>query len=81
MTHLFTRRTLQAGLLTGTLLVAAGCKQLSPKANETPQPAATPASAPAPAPRSDQEIANDIQSRIDGESALNGQNIKVSVNG
>jgi hypothetical protein len=81
MTHLFTRRTLQAGLLTGTLLVAAGCKQLSPKANETPQPAATPASAPAPTPRSDQEIANDIQSRIDGESALNGQNIKVSVNG
>jgi hypothetical protein len=39
------------------------------------------ASTPAPAPRSDQEIANDIQSRIDAESALNGQNIKVTVNG
>lgn len=81
MTRSFTLRTLQAGLLTGTLLVAAGCKQTSPSANETPQAAPTPAAAPAPAPRSDQEIANDIQSRIDGESALNGQNIKVSVNG
>jgi hypothetical protein len=81
MTHLFTRRTLQAGLLTGSLLLAAGCKQLSPSSNETPQPTPTPAAAPAPAPRSDQEIANDIQSRIDAESALNGQNIKVNVNG
>jgi hypothetical protein len=80
MTRLFTRRTLQAGLLSGSLLMAAGCKQLSPHANETPQPTPTPAAAPAPAPRSDQEIANDIQSRIDAESALNGQNIKVSVN-
>jgi hypothetical protein len=77
----FTRRGLQAGLLAGSLLVASGCKRLSPSANETPQPAPSPAMAtPAPAPRSDQEIANDIQSRIDAESALNGQNIKVNVN-
>jgi len=81
-TRPFSRRGLQAGLLAGSLLVASGCKQSSPNANETPQAAPTPAAAPAPAPapRSDQEIANDIQSRIDGESALNGQNIRVSVN-
>jgi hypothetical protein len=79
--HSFTRRGLQAGLLAGSLLVASGCKRLSPSANETPQPAPPPtAAAPALAPRSDQEIANDIQNRIDGESALNGQNIKVNVN-
>src|SRR6201987_2604458 len=75
---------LQAGLLAGSLLVTAGCKQLSPaKNNETPQatPPAAAATTPAPAPRSDQEIANDIQSRINAESALNGQNIKVTVNG
>ena len=78
-----TRRRLQTGLLAGSLLVAGGCKQLSHNTGETPQPAAAPAAAtaPEPAPRSDQEIANDIQSRIDAESALNGQNIKVNVNG
>jgi hypothetical protein len=78
-----TRRQLQTGLLAGSLLVAGGCKQLSHNTGETPQPAAAPAAAtaPEPGPRSDQEIANDIQSRIDAESALNGQNIKVNVNG
>jgi hypothetical protein len=81
LTHTFTRRGLQAGLLAGSLLIASGCKQTPPNANETPQAASTPAAAPAPAPRSDQEIANDIQSRIDGESALKGQNIQLSVNG
>jgi hypothetical protein len=84
VTRSLTRGWLQAGLLAGCLLAGAGCKQLSPRNNETPQPAAAPpaaATAPAPAPRSDQEIANDIQSRIDAESALNGQDIKISVNG
>ena len=78
-----TRRQLQTGLLAGSLLVAGGCKQLSHNTGETPQSAAAPAAAtaPEPGPRSDQEIANDIQSRIDAESALNGQNIKVNVNG
>jgi hypothetical protein len=79
-TRPFSQRGLQAALLAGSLLVASGCKQSSPKANETPQAAPTPAAAPAPAPRSDQEIASDIQSRITAESALNGQNIQVSVN-
>ena len=77
LTRPFFQRSLPAGLLAGCLLAGAGCKQLSPGNKETPQPAA----AAAPAPRSDQEIANDIQSRIDAESALNGQDIKVSVNG
>jgi hypothetical protein len=80
LTGSFTRRVLQAGVLTGALLAATGCKQFMPGAkDETPKP--TPAAAPAPAPRSDQDIANDIQNRINGESALNGQNIQVSVNG
>ena len=79
VTRSATRRSLQAGLLAGSLLVAAGCKQTSPNANEAQQAAAPPASI-TPAPRSDQEIANDIQSRINAESALNGQNIQVNVN-
>ena len=32
-----------------------------------------------PAPRTDQQITSDIQAKIQGESALNGQNIQVSV--
>jgi hypothetical protein len=79
-TRPFSQRGLQAALLAGSLLVASGCKQSSPNANETPQAAPTPTAAPAPAPRSDQEIANDIQGRINAESALNGQNIQVNVN-
>lgn len=71
-----TRRVLQVGLLTGSLLVFGGCKQLSPGTSEAPKPAP----AAAPAPRSDQDIANDVQNRINAESALNGQNIQVSVN-
>ena len=81
LTRPFLQRSLPAGLLAGCLLAGAGCKQLSPGNKETPQPAPAAATTPAPAPRSDQEIANDIQSRIDAESALNGQDIKVSVNG
>ena len=80
MTCVFNRRVLQVGLLAGSLLAATGCKQFMPGAkDETPKP--LPAAAPAPAPRSDQDIANDIQNRINGESALSGQNIQVSVNG
>jgi BON domain-containing protein len=76
------QRRLPAVLLGGFLLAGAGCKQLSPSTKETPQTAPAPAAAaPAPTPPNDQEIANDIQSRIDAESALNGQDIKVSVNG
>ncbi len=37
------------------------------------------AAAAPPAPRSDQQIGSDIQAKIGGESALNGQNIQVSV--
>lgn len=80
VTGLFSRRMLQAGLLAGSLLAATGCKQFLP-GQETPKPTPTPAAAPAPAPRSDQDIANDVQTRINAESALNGQNIQVAVNG
>ena len=68
-----TFRSMQASLLAGSLLVAAGCKTAAPNASEAPANAA--------AARTDQQIATDIQSRISGESALAGQNIQVSVNG
>lgn len=74
----FTRRAMQAGLLTGSLLIATGCKQFLPSSANNEKPA--PAAAPATAPRSDQDIANDVQTRINQESALTGQNIQVSVN-
>ena len=79
MTHSKARYRLQAGILAGSLLIATGCKQFPSLTKETPQ--TTPAAAPAPAPRSDQDIATDVQSRISGQSALNGQNIQVGVNG
>ena len=58
-------RSLQAALLAGALVLAAGCNR---------QQTAT-----QPAPRTDQQIASDIQAKITAESALNGQNIQVSV--
>lgn len=45
--------------------VLSGCKSQQP----TPEPAA----------RTDQQIANDIQAKIQGESALSGQSIQISV--
>lgn len=56
---------LGAALLSGMLMVSAGCKKQAAE-----QPAARP----------DQDIASDIQAKINGESALNGQNIQVAVN-
>jgi hypothetical protein len=79
VTRSVTYRSLQAGLLASSLLVASGCKQLIPSTKEA-QPASQPAAANTPAPRSDQDLANDIQNRINAESALAGQNIQVSVN-
>ena len=79
VTHSATYRSLQAGLLASSLLVASGCKQLIPSSKEA-QTATPAAAATTPAPRSDQDVANDIQSRINAESALAGQNIQVSVN-
>jgi hypothetical protein len=78
-THSKARSRFQAAILASSLLAVGGCKQFPSLTKETPP--ATPAAAPAPAPRSDQDIASDIQSRITNESALNGQNIQVNVNG
>jgi BON domain len=66
-------RSFKAGLLAGSLLLASGCKPGSQNATENPSAA--------PAARGDQQIAKDIESRLQGESALAGQNIQVSVNG
>jgi len=64
MNATFTKpRSLQVALLTAALIFGAGCKQ---------QTASQPA-------RTDQQIANDVQTKISGESALNGQNIQVAV--
>jgi hypothetical protein len=57
-------RSLRAALLAAALLFAAGCS----KQQTAVQPA-----------RTDQQITNDIQSKITAESALNGQNIQVAV--
>jgi hypothetical protein len=54
-------------LLAGMLLTAAGCKH-EPSAEQ-------------PSPRSDQQIAGDIEAKLNAEGALNGQNIQVEVNG
>jgi hypothetical protein len=80
VTRSVTYRSLQAGLLASSLLVASGCKQLNPSSTKEAQTATPPPAATTPAPRSDQDLANDIQNRINAESALAGQNIQVSVN-
>jgi hypothetical protein len=71
------RRSIPLTVLSGFLVLGAGCKKQP--ASEAQQ--ATPAAVqPAPPPpRSDQQIGSDIQAKIGGESALNGQNIQVSV--
>ena len=56
-------RLVQAAVLSAALLFGAGCKK------ETAQQPA----------RTDQQIAGDVQAKISGESALNGQNIQVAV--
>jgi hypothetical protein len=76
------RRSIPLAVVTGLLVLGAGCKnpfvhedQPAPAA----QQAAAPAAQPAPPPvRNDQQIASDIQAKIGAESALNGQNIQVA---
>jgi len=70
LTRSLAGRVLPGALLAGALLLPAGCRK-STTATETP------AAAPAP---TDQQIANDVQGRINAEQALNGQNIQVNVN-
>src|ERR1700684_3786582 len=82
-TDFLIRRSIPLTVLTGFLVLGAGCK--NPFVSEQPAPAAqqaAPAAAPQPAPpapRSDQQIGSDIQAKIGAESALTGQNIQVSV--
>jgi hypothetical protein len=71
------RRGIPLTVLTGFLVLGAGCKkQPAPETQQAAPAAAQPAPPP---PRSDQQIGSDIQAKIGGESALNGQNIQVSV--
>jgi hypothetical protein len=78
------RRSIPLAVLTGFLVLASGCKNPFVTA-EQPAPAAqqaapTPAAQPAPPPvRGDQQILSDIQTKITAESALNGQNIQVTM--
>jgi hypothetical protein len=53
-------------LVSGILMAASGCGKQT---------------ADQPAPRPDQQIAGDIEAKINAESALSGQNIQVAVNG
>ncbi len=79
------RRSIPLAVMTGLLVLGAGCK--NPFVHEDqPAPAAQqaarrrPAAQPAPpAARDDQQIASDIQAKISAESALNGQNIQVNM--
>jgi hypothetical protein len=56
---------LAAVVLAGMLMASAGCKKQTARQ---------------PAPRSDEQIASDIQGKVNGEGALSGQNIQVAVN-
>ena len=81
------RRSIPLAVLTGFLVLGAGCKnpflpeQPAPAAQQAaPAPAPPTAAAPTPpTPRSDQQIGSDIQAKIGAESALNGQNIQINV--
>jgi hypothetical protein len=76
------RRNLPLAVLTGFLVLGAGCKSNPSPSAEQPAPAAAQAAQPTPAPvpvRDDQQIGSDIQAKITGESALTGQNIQVTV--
>jgi uncharacterized protein YcfJ len=80
-TDFLTRRSIPLAVLTSFLVLGSGCKTQPPAeqppatAQQTPPPAQ-----PAPPPaRDDQQIGSDIQAKIAAESALNGQNIQVSV--
>ena len=64
-THSHFSARVAAAVFAGALLFAAGCNKQA---------------AQQPAPRSDDQVASDIQAKINGESALNGQNIQVAVN-
>jgi uncharacterized protein YcfJ len=78
MTHFLTRRSIPLAVVTSLLVLGSGCKKQS--AEPAPSPAAQQTlPTPAPIPRDDQQIGGDIQAKIAGESALNGQNIQVGV--
>ncbi|HEY4047082.1 MAG TPA: BON domain-containing protein [Acidobacteriaceae bacterium] len=75
-------------LLGGSLIFSAGCNGTpqqptsSPKTTVSSAPAPTPvSSAPVPTPPNDQQVTNDVQAKINAESALSGQNVQVNVAG
>src|SRR5579859_6361309 len=83
-TDFVTRCSIPLAVLTGFLVLGAGCKSNPAPSAEQAAPAAAQAAQPAPAPvpapaRDDQQIGSDIQAKITGESALTGQNIQVTV--
>lgn len=78
------RRTPLLALLGGSLIFSAGCRQANHTAEQpasSPQTTASSAPAPVPAPPSDQQVTNDVQAKINAESALSGQNVQVNVAG
>ncbi len=86
-TNFLMQRNAPAVVLAGLVLLGTGCRNpFLPKEEPTPaaqQPAPAPvAQAPAPtapAPPDDQQINSGIQAKIGAESALSGQDIKVTV--
>jgi BON domain len=78
MIDFLTRRSIPLAVLTGCLVMGSGCKK-QPAAEPSPAAQGTSAQQAPPPARDDQQIGSDIQAKIAGESALNGQNIQVSV--
>ncbi|HEV2276152.1 MAG TPA: BON domain-containing protein [Acidobacteriaceae bacterium] len=75
-TRLPLRYTISVGALCAWLLLSTGCKQQAAAPN--PAPASATEQTPPPPP-SDQQLLSSIQAKINGESALSGQHIEVSV--
>ncbi|MGI8771273.1 MAG: BON domain-containing protein [Acidobacteriaceae bacterium] len=70
---------LQAALLSGLVLLGAGCAK-HPAGNQSGQNSGQNSAVQTqPAPPNDAAISNDVQSRLAAESALAGQNIQASV--
>ncbi|MGC2398332.1 MAG: BON domain-containing protein [Acidobacteriaceae bacterium] len=78
-TEFLTRRSIPLAVLTSFLVLGSGCKT-QPPAEQPPAAAQqTPPAQATPPARDDQQIGTDIQAKIAGESALNGQDIQVTV--
>jgi hypothetical protein len=85
-TNFLIRRNVPLAVVAGLVILGTGCKnpflpaeQPAPAPQQAAQPAPAPMTPAAPTPPSDQDINSGIQAKLSAESALNGQNIQVTV--